>query len=1029
MNFNRVVSMAAAGLLSLAAAVVSAAAPAAVEDRLNPQVNQRFRAGMISFCERPYDKLSLNGIWKFKWSQSPQERSLDFFLPSADESDWEEMPVPGMWELNGHGDPMYLNRGYPWRGHFKTEPPKIPDEHNYVGQYRRHVVVDRSWLGKDIFLCIGSATSNVRVWVNGKMAGYSEDSKLEARFDVTRFIKEGDNLIALEVFRWCDGTYLEDQDFWRFAGLARDTYMYAAPKSRVEDVNVKASASGDFEFTAKVTPGVRTVIFTFDSVRLSATPVDGEATVRGHIDNPRLWTAETPELYHLEVSSESKSGTGIDARLHFGFRDVSISGGQLLVNGKPVLIKGVNRHEMDPYGGYVVTEKEMLRDILEMKKLNINTVRTCHYPDDPRWYELCDRYGLYVIAECNIESHGMGYGPETLAKDPQFEKAHLERVSRAVMRDVNHPSVIIWSLGNEAGYGPSFEKAYDWVKAYDSTRPVQYERAEKKGKTDIYCPMYAGYEACEKYARSNPSKPLIQCEYAHAMGNSMGGFKEYWDLYRKYPSLQGGCIWDFQDQAIRWPVDPSVNGTDHIYAFGGDFNDYDPSHNSFNCNGILAADRSWHPHAHEVAYQYRSIHSSATPEDASCGKISVYNENFFIDLSRYSLRWEVTSMGAPVLAGTVSDLDVAPQQTAVVDLGYDLSTLSCRGDEYLNLYYTLKRQDGILDAGTVVSYDQILIRREPQCIAFGDGDIAKTVTDASAMFSGISSASGAGLVSRGVAWEVVFDRLSGALVSYRLGGKSILDTPMIPCFSRAATENDLGCKVHEKSSMWVDPDFRLVSFDTVKDDDCELVSVVYVIDKAATVEMKYKVHGDGSIEVSEHMRDVVAKGTDLMRFGMETALAGEYSVIDFYGNGPFETYADRCSSAFVGHYVQRVEDQYHYGFVRSQESGAHNGLRWFRVLDEDGCGLEFVSETAFSANALPFSRRDLDVSKGSNRHSLTLKALAHDADRSRGKTYVNVDLCQMGLGCVNSWSAPPRSEYMIPAREKLFNFAIRPVID
>lgn len=386
-------------------------------------------------------------------------------------------------------------------------------------------------------------------------------------------------------------------------------------------------------------------------------------------------------------------------------------------------------------------------------------------------------------------------------------------------------------------------------------------------------------------------------------------------------------------------------------------------------------------------------------------------------------------MGAPVLAGTVSDLDVAPQQTAVIDLGYDLSALSRSGDEYLNLYYTLKRQDGILDAGTVVSYDQILIRREPQCIAFGDGDIAKTVTDASVMFSGISSASGAGLVSRGVAWEVVFDRLSGALVSYRLGGKSILDTPMMPCFSRAATENDLGCKVHEKSSMWVDPDFRPVSFDTVKDDDCELVSVVYVIDKAATVEMKYKVHGDGSIEVSEHMRDVVAKGTDLMRFGMETALAGEYSVIDFYGNGPFETYADRCSSAFVGHYVQRVEDQYHYGFVRSQESGAHNGLRWFRVLDEDGCGLEFVSETAFSANALPFSRLDLDVSKGSNRHSLTLKALAHDADRSRGKTYVNVDLCQMGLGCVNSWSAPPRSEYMIPAREKLFNFAIRPVID
>lgn len=509
-----------------------------------------------------------------------------------------------MWELNGFGDPVYLNIGYAWRGHYENNPPYVPTEHNRVGHYVRTFDLPASWSGKQIVLHIGSATSNVRVWINGRQAGYSEDSKLEARFDVTRLVVPGaENRIALEIFRWCDGSYLEDQDFWRLSGLARETYLTAREKQHVEDIRVEASASGELRWGGRDDPGreigrglhpdlgYKTQATVCDATRDGLKRFGGTASLSGI----EPWSAETPRLYRMEVAPSDGKSVTERTKLDIGFRDVSISGGQLLVNGRPVLIKGANRHEMNPYRGYVVSEEEMIRDIEIMKRLNINTVRTCHYPNDPRWYDLCDRYGLYVIDEANIESHGMGYDEQTLAKDPAYEAAHLQRVTRMVQRDRNHPSIIVWSLGNEAGNGPNFEKAYDWLKQEDPTRPVQYERAVLERNTDIFCPMYRGYEGCEQYAASNPSRPMILCEYAHAMGNSMGGFKEYWDLVRKYPAFQGGCIWDFVDQALYRPVDPAIYGTDHIFAFGGDYNDYDPSDGSFNCNGIIASDRSLHP--------------------------------------------------------------------------------------------------------------------------------------------------------------------------------------------------------------------------------------------------------------------------------------------------------------------------------------------------------------------------------------------------------------------------------------------------
>ena len=704
---------AGAALLGIPAPGAHAAARQTDPDWQNPAVNEHNRLPMRATFRTDAPRLSLHGLWKFKGYETPDERTPDFYAPDTDTSAWGEMPVPGMWELNGFGDPVYLNIGYAWRGHYENNPPYVPTEHNRVGHYVRTFDLPASWSGKQIVLHIGSATSNVRVWINGRQAGYSEDSKLEARFDVTRLVVPGaENRIALEIFRWCDGSYLEDQDFWRLSGLARETYLTAREKQHVEDIRVEASASGELRWEVVTTRGVKSVEVSIPELGYKTQATVCDATRDGlkrfggtaSLSGIEPWSAETPRLYRMEVAPSDGKSVTERTKLDIGFRDVSISGGQLLVNGRPVLIKGANRHEMNPYRGYVVSEEEMIRDIEIMKRLNINTVRTCHYPNDPRWYDLCDRYGLYVIDEANIESHGMGYDEQTLAKDPAYEAAHLQRVTRMVQRDRNHPSIIVWSLGNEAGNGPNFEKAYDWLKQEDPTRPVQYERAVLERNTDIFCPMYRGYEGCEQYAASNPSRPMILCEYAHAMGNSMGGFKEYWDLVRKYPAFQGGCIWDFVDQALYRPVDPAIYGTDHIFAFGGDYNDYDPSDGSFNCNGIIASDRSLHPHAHEVAYQLQSIRTSATPEEALEGRVKVYNEYFFTDLSRYAMQWEVTCNGESVLSGTLAPLDVAPQTTATLRPGYTREELAAacpdleRSDIFLDVRYTLKSRDGLLPA-------------------------------------------------------------------------------------------------------------------------------------------------------------------------------------------------------------------------------------------------------------------------------------------------------------------------------------------
>ncbi len=1001
----------------------------------DPNVFEENRLPMrATFTTEQQQTLSLNGRWRFHGSPSVESRLRGFESVTYNDASWREMPVPGMWQLNGFGDPVYLNIGYAWRGLAPNTPPIVPEKGNYVGQYRRVFDMDASWEGKPVYLCIGSATSNVRVWINGKMVGYSEDSKLEARFEVTPFVRPGLNVIALEIFRWCDGSYLEDQDFWRLNGIARGVYLYTREKQRLEDVHILADADGNLTVQAEVTSGIAKVkgLLADASGREVAAfqvPVKkGKAQAREIVGNVQCWSAEIPYLYTLKLSACNGAGDVVEsARFDVGFRTVAMEGGQLCVNGQPVLIKGVNRHELSPVKGYVVSEADMIRDIRIMKELNINAVRTCHYPDDPVWLSLCDRYGLYVVDEGNIESHGMGYKDgETLAQDPQFRAAHLARDKRMVQRDFNHPSVIVWSLGNEAGAGPNFMDCAAWIRAYDPSRPIQYERCLDTPQydcSDIMCPMYASPAWCEKYASAQPARPLIQCEYAHAMGNSMGGFKEYWDLVRKYPSYQGGFIWDFQDQAL-W------NGK--FFAFGGDYTTSEPSDGSFNCNGVIAADRSLHPHAYEVRYQYRNILTTGTPE-----ALQVHNEFFFRDLSDIRLLWTLESDGEAVRSGVLEQLLVKPQESALVSLGVGpLEDLP--GTLTLTVRYVLKRAWPLLPAGSEIAYDQLLLRDvRPVLMEVEGGKVGVYDSSGTLVLSGTTDACGTAGERKAV-WTASFNKKSGALNSYTLERKELLSAPLMPCFNRAPVENDLGAGLQYRQGLWRNPSFAVQDFKVTPQDGACLVEVTYApIGGVAAVSVFYRVAADGSLSVVESLKDAggLSAAPDLFRFGMRFAMPESYDTVDFFGLGPWENYCDRNSAALLGRYRQKVADQYHHGYVRTQESGTHTGLRFFRVLDVDGNGLEVESAVDFSASALPYSLEQLDVAApegdtnvknrngqyGIPRHSLELKP--------SGSTHVHVDAVQMGVGCINSWRALPLEPYRIHAEEREFRFVLRPVVN
>ena len=989
--------------------------------------------------------LSLDGTWKFNWVANADERPTDFYKTDLDDSKWKSIQMPGNWEMLGYGQPEYVNVGFAWRGHFNQQPPAVPTKDNHVGSYRREINIPANWDGKRVIAHFGSVTSNIYLYVNGQFAGYAEDSKVAAEFDITPFLKKGKNLIAFQSFRWCDGSWCEDQDFWRLSGPARENYLYARSKEhRLLDVRVETELKNNYKdgalnITAKLQgntlayfglydPDGKEVIVTgTDNVR------NGVAKYQLRVKNVRKWSAETPNLYTLVVSPIQNGGMYSPyeiIQVKVGFRKVEIKNKQLLVNGQPVLLKGANRHEMDPDAGYNVSEQRMIQDIMMMKRLNINAVRTCHYPDDPRWYDLCDKYGLYVVAEANQESHGFQYGDDAAAKKPEFAKQIMERNQHNVSMFYNHPSIITWSMGNETVMGDNFIQAYNWIKSQDKTRPVQYEQAHRGAGTDIFCPMYYPVSACEKYAKDpNSPMPLIQCEYNHTMGNSGGNLSDYWNLVRKYPIFQGGFDWDFVDQALHrnivkpMSILPYKMNNEELrkieYTYGGDYNKYDPSDNNFNCNGIIGPDRQMNPHAYEVAYQYQNIWAKMVSAEA--GQVSVYNENFFRDLSNYALAWSLEEDGVETQNGTIADLDVPAQQSRTFTIPYDRSKITGK-EVFLNIDFRLKNAEPLMTAGQVVAYAQLPVVTKQAC----EGDCSKMLAEGHGkkkMKLAAKKDNVIAVTTPNLTFKL--DRTTGLISEYAYNGKSMLGEggTLKPNFWRAPTDNDMGAGLQKKFKVWKNPQMNLKNIDVKKDKKANTVTIVTSFDMPEVqgqMDITYLVFANtGAVKVTEDFKATEgAKVSDMFRFGMLLQMPYTMEKSNYYGRGPIENYSDRKDCMRIAIYSDEADNQY-FPYIRPQESGTKSDIRWWKQTDATGLGLQVKSCTPFYASALHFDTEELDDGdEKEQRHSFDLKKSKF--------TNLFLDAAHMGVGGENSWGAWPLEKYRVHYGNKTFNFVLIP---
>ena len=989
--------------------------------------------------------MSLDGTWKFNWVANADQRPTDFYKTDLDDSKWKNIQMPGNWEMLGYGQPEYVNVGFGWRGHFDQQPPAVPTKDNHVGSYRREINIPSNWDGKRVIAHFGSVTSNIYLYVNGQFAGYAEDSKVAAEFDITPYLKKGKNLIAFQTFRWCDGSWCEDQDFWRLSGPARENYLYARSKDhRLLDVRVETELKNNYKdgalnITAKLQgntlayfglydPDGKEVIVTgTDNVR------NGVAKYQLRVKNVRKWSAETPNLYTLVVSPIQNGGKYAPyeiIKVKVGFRKVEIKNKQLLVNGQPVLLKGANRHEIDPDAGYNVSEQRMIQDIMMMKRLNINAVRTCHYPDDPRWYDLCDKYGLYVVAEANQESHGFQYGDDAAAKKPEFAKQILERNQHNVSMFFNHPSIITWSLGNETVMGDNFIQAYKWVKSQDKTRPVQYEQARRGEGTDIFCPMYYPVSACEKYAKDpNSPMPLIQCEYNHTMGNSGGNLSDYWNLVRKYPIFQGGFDWDFVDQALHRKIVKPMSilpyrlNNEELrkieYTYGGDYNKYDPSDNNFNCNGIIGPDRQMNPHAYEVAYQYQNIWAKMV--SAETGQVNVYNENFFRDLSNYALAWSLEEDGVETQNGTIADLDVPAQQTRTYTIPYDRSKITGK-EVFLNIDFRLKNSEPLMTAGQIVAYAQLPVVTKQAC----EGDCSKMLAEGHGkkkMKLAAKKDNVVAITTPNLTFKL--DRTTGLISEYAYNGKSMLGEggTLKPNFWRAPTDNDMGANLQKKFKVWKNPQMNLKNIDVKKDKKANTVTIVTSFDMPEVqgqMDITYLVFANtGAVKVTEDFKATEgAKVSDMFRFGMLLQMPYSMEKSTYYGRGPIENYSDRKDCMRIAIYNDEADNQY-FPYIRPQESGTKSDIRWWKQTDATGLGLQVKSCAPFYASALHFDTEELDDGdEKEQRHSFDLKKSKF--------TNLFLDAAHMGVGGENSWGAWPLEKYRIHYGNKTFNFVLIP---
>lgn len=1024
--------------LCLAMLSMSSGALAQSESRwqnvnINQQNREPRRANFFAFENlekaQSFDKkksanyLSMEGMWKFNFVKDHNKRPANFFALKYDDSQWKDFPVPGLFELNGYGDATYKNIGYAWATQFDPNPPYISELNNYTGSYRRTFELPKDWKGKDVYFHVGSATSNLTLWVNGKYVGYSEDSKVAAEFNISKYLKPGKNLIAMQVMRWCDGSYFEDQDFWRFTGIAREVYLYARPKLHAADIRLNAALENNYQdgvLNYKVSlKGGKT------DVAITLCDKDGkqiaQATgAQGVIKVPKVnaWTAETPYLYKAYITLKNKQGAAEVIPQKVGFRNVEIKNAQLLVNGQPVLVKGADRHEMDPDGGYVVSLERMIQDIKIMKQLNINAVRTSHYPCDPRWYDLCDEYGIYITAEANLESHGMGYEEKSLAKFPEYIVPHIERNEGNVKPLINHPSVIVWSLGNESGYGVNFEKAYDWVKACDTTRPAQYERGGYDSKTDIYCPMYIGYEESESYCKSNGTKPYIQCEYAHAMGNSEGGFKEYWDLIRKYPKYQGGYIWDFVDQGLR---DKSPITGKEIFTYGGDYGRYPASDYNFNCNGIIAPNRRLNPHAYEIQYVLQNVWIKDF--DAENGSFNVYNENFFKNIDDLSLTATLFANGVKLTTVAIPDTKgIAPQATKLVKSEALKSAIEKAEAEHateeitINFAFASDGSQPLVDKGQVMARQQIVLNGyEFDKVDAPANTGSKIEVEETNSYVKVSAERMSVTIGKKTGMIDYLDVDDEPMLKFR--------ESMTPEFWRAPTDNDYGASLQKKMRVWKNPQMNLKSFDKSESKDSVVLTANFEMPEVkAELMLRYRINAAGEVTVTEKMTtDKEAKVADLFRYGMQLQMPASFSKLEYYGRGPEENYIDRHSSSFIGKYEANVKDEY-YPYVRPQESGNHTDIRYFSIFNPTtGKGITFEGYAPMECSAIPYLVEDLDAGI-EKEHAWG----QHSGDLvEKGLVQLHIQQRQFGLGCIDSWGSSPMEKYRMHYQDRCFSFVIK----
>ena len=1020
------------------------------------------QAALAGNMEKSANYLSLEGTWKFKWVADADQRPTDFYKADYDDSAWKTMQVPGIWELNGYGDPEYVNVGFEWRymfngdDYFKgfkkeykvtNDSLPVPITDNHVGSYRRVIELPANWDGKQVVAHFGSVTSNIYLFVNGHYAGYAEDGKVAAEFDITKFVKPGKNLIAFQTFRWCDGSWDEDQDFWRLSGVARNCYLFAKnPAVQVSNIKITPDLLNDYQdgellinVNVKGNPIIDFQLINANNQVVGKSSGSFHSMLTGSarftVRNVKKWTAETPYLYTLLTIVKDRKGNVVEViPQKVGFRKIEIKNSQLLVNGQPVLIKGADRHEMDPDGGYVVTRERMIQDIKIMKRLNINAVRTCHYPDDPVWYDLCDEYGLYITAEANQESHGFQYGQNSPVVTKTFAKQIMERNQHNVETYYNHPSVIVWSLGNETDNSQNFVDAYNWIKGQDKSRPVQYERGlwGHGDDSDIYCPMYMSHDGCEKYAKNDANKrPLIQCEYNHTMGNSSGGFLEYWDLIRKYPKYQGGYIWDFVDQALhRTPnfkasrtladyeaisakYEAGSGNMSPIYTYGGDYNKKDASDNNFNCNGVIGPDRQLNPHAYEIAYVHQNIWAEAV--DLAKGQVSVYNEYFFRDLSNYELVWTLMKDGKAIENGKVAQLNVKPQQKVTLTLPYNVPA---EGEVMLNIEFRLKTAEPLMDKGQVVAYRQFAVREAKPATMQQPTQQAKLK---------VKDDKKGGVISVEVKdqMSVVFDKTTGLLKTYNVAGKDLLPQggTLRPNFWRAVTDNDMGAGLQSRFKAWRNPIMNLTAISAAKVGKvgARVVAVYDMPDVKATLTITYDIDGEGAMTVQQQMKTTPdAKVSNLLRFGMVMDLDYNMDKSEFYGRGPIENYIDRKASQNIGIYKQTADQQF-YPFIRPQETGTKSDIRWWKQTTAEGLGFCITAvNNYFDACALHYNISDLD--EGDQ------KAQRHSPEVPKSKyTELSINLAHFGLGGENSWGSWPLQQHRLSYQDMTFTFHLTPL--